>query len=63
MTDSAQAVTVSIDATALGFSPARVKVVDMLTGGGPLKTEKGEAGRLSVRPTVPARTTVVLSVK
>ncbi len=61
--DTAQAATVTIDTEALGLARTGVKVVDVLSGKGAVRAESAEVGGLSVRPTIPARTTVVLSVK
>ncbi|MCK4299712.1 MAG: hypothetical protein KAX80_09270, partial [Planctomycetes bacterium] len=61
--DTPQAVTVTIDTEALGLARTGVKVVDVLSGKGAVRAEGAEVGGLSVRPTIPARTTVVLSVK
>jgi len=63
MKDSAQAVTVTIDVQALGLTPTGAKVVEMLSGKDAVTTESAEVDALSVRVEIPARTTVVLSLK
>ncbi len=61
--DNAQAISVTVDAQALGLRTSRVSISDVLAGAPVAPTGSGLPGALSFSLKVPGQTTVVLSVK
>ncbi len=63
MQDTPQTITVMIDTQALGLARAGVRVADVLSQQNLATEANADTDGVSVRPTIPALTTVVLSLK